>query len=223
MIAATDNVPENNQLEEYSFENSHLLCSGIETSSKLRENRLFESQKKGQGTSAQRQMYGIIPDVVLQKAPCVRNISPDIPVALNAEETHCKINAPIEVADTANILRSSQKLLDSVNNTLSRSEEATQALLLAVDGTLLDCQQKGLCGKGSINRTSDNNLEQENLRNESFRCLSKEQISSGSRDRKRSASKDRKLLASRRPRSRLRFSCDVSIVSSILLCKIKTN
>ncbi|XP_034239250.1 ribosomal protein S6 kinase delta-1 isoform X2 [Thrips palmi] len=158
--------------------------------------------------------HGVIPDVIIQEmASCsedtILDQSHDAPDVL---QTKYSTPIPVETtvsSETSDILKNSQNLLNSVNSTLSKSEEATKALLhstiLTLDNTFSDSDRERnqvSCHKSKID------VEHSSLRNSSPKLTSNRRIPSSSRENNRSASRERRPSTSRHSRSRIRFSCD---------------
>lgn len=157
----------------------------------------------------------IIPDVIIQEMPSSSedtilsqsHHSPDV------LPTKYLTSSPSEIAmssDTLDIVTNSQNLLNSVNSTLSKSEEATKALLHSkiLTNTLCDLNQGGI----QVNSSNTKDIGHISLRTTSPKHTSNRRISLTTRENNRSVSRERRPSTSRHSRSRTRFSCDVSSV-----------
>lgn len=114
----------------------------------------------------------------------------------------------ISDGDVEIILKNSQKLLDSVNKTLTKSEETTKALLhlevpIINEVLLINQVKDNSAFKTKTHKHSESSLSQTTTSQQA--C--KERYGG---DHKRPSNRERNPSLSRNSRSRTRFSCDVS-------------
>ncbi|KAJ1528700.1 hypothetical protein ONE63_007093 [Megalurothrips usitatus] len=116
-------------------------------------------------------------------------------------------------SETENILKNSQKLLESVSKTLSQSEETVLCCKQTVLQTDLLNEHKHDCGNWDAGlKINDYNtsthVQSISPQRTDPKCSSRDRISLLTRDHRRSVSRERKQSSTRHSRSRMRFSCD---------------
>lgn len=156
----------------------------------------------------------IIPDIITQETPSSSKDLPQTrsccaPDVLPTKHPTASLVETDFSSDTSDILKNSQNLLNSVSSTLSKSEEATKALLhskiLPVDKALHNLDQEGTPVNCNSSKVGVGHIS---LRTTSVKYTSNGRLSSATREKNRSTSREGLASASRRSRSRIRYSCD---------------